>query len=152
MSMYASWTHGNGLTVESPENFGRVGHFGWGADMDITHGKASWMHIALPTPVIVADTRLELVRCFLMFRAENCFIRAVHVYDGSGKLQEFENLEYEGEHRLGLDNRNTFNLAQPHSVAWGIGISLNVVAAIGFDSQIPPSRFILASAGADYLS
>jgi hypothetical protein len=33
MALYASWTHGNAITVESPENFASLGHVGWGADM-----------------------------------------------------------------------------------------------------------------------
>jgi hypothetical protein len=31
MRLYASWVHGNALTVETPENLAGVGHFGWGA-------------------------------------------------------------------------------------------------------------------------
>ena len=82
MSFQASWIHGNALTVENPENLNRVGHFGWGADMDVKHGKSSWFHIALPTPVIVAGARSKLIRVFLMFKSEVGSIRNVHVYDG----------------------------------------------------------------------
>ena len=39
MGFQASWIHGNALTVENPENLNRVGHFGWGADMEVKHGK-----------------------------------------------------------------------------------------------------------------
>lgn len=152
MGFHASWVHGNALTVESPENLNRVGHFGWGADMSVKPGKESWFHIALPTPVIVSDVRSNLIRVFLMFESELGSIRNVHVYDGSFKIQEFNDLMSEGEHRLGLDGMNTFNLAQPHSVAFGIGVSFFFIASIGFDSAIPPSRLILASAGGDYIT
>lgn len=152
MAMQASWVHGNALTVESPGNLARVGHFGWGADMAIQPGKGSWFHIPLPTPVIVGDVRAQLLRVFLMFSSDPGAgeIRNVHVYDGSSKPQEFNDLHLEGDHRGGLDGANTFNLSNPHTVAWGIGVTFFYQAAIGFDTQIPPARLILASAGADY--
>jgi hypothetical protein len=150
MGFYASWVHGNAIAVENPENLSRLGHFGWGGDMQVQPGKSSWFHVALPTPVIVNGARSSLVRVFLMFESEQGSIRNVHVYDGSSKVQEFNNLMLSGEHRTALDGANTFNLAAPHSVAFGIGISFLFIADIGFDSAIPPSRLILASAGGDY--
>ncbi|MFE1744054.1 hypothetical protein [Coleofasciculus sp. H7-2] len=55
-----------------------------------------------------------------------------------------------GEHRIALDGVNTFNLTNPHTVIFGIGVSFLFIADIGFDSAIPPSRLILASSGGDY--
>ncbi|MGE5444418.1 MAG: DUF6623 family protein [Ignavibacteriales bacterium] len=152
MPMHASWVHGNALTVESPENLARVGHYGWGADMLVQPGKGSWFHIALPTPVITGDIRTKLYRVFLLFRGDSGSIRNVHVYDGSSKIQEFNDLMFEGEHRLVLDGQNTFNLATPHTVAWGVGISFFFVASIGFDTTIPPARLILGAAGGDFFT
>jgi len=150
MSFQASWIHGTALTVENPENLNRVGHFGWGADMEVKHGRSSWFHIALPTPVIVAGARSKLIRVFLMFKSEVGSIRNVHVYDGPSKVQEFNNLLSTGEHLSSLDPVNTFNLTSPHTVIFGIGVSFLYTADIGFDSAIPPSRLIVSSAGGDY--
>ncbi|KAJ9661771.1 hypothetical protein H2198_001736 [Neophaeococcomyces mojaviensis] len=152
MKLYASWTHGNALTVESPENLNRVGHNGWGADMSVKAGKSSWFHIPVPTPVIVGDVRSQFQKFFLLFSADGGQIREVHIYDGSSKIQEFNGLNLAGEHRLSLDGANTFNLSTPHVVRWGIGITFAFTASIGFDSQIPPSRLIVASAGADFMA
>jgi hypothetical protein len=127
----------------------RLGHFGWGADMQIAPGKECWFHIPLPTPVIPNNSQSSLVRVFLMFEAEQGSIRSVHVYDGSSKVQEFNGLHLEGEHRFSIDGVNTFNLAKPHGSLFGIGVSF-LFSAIGFDSAIPPSRLIVASAGGDY--
>ena len=123
MPLYASWVHGNAVTVETPESLDRVGHFAWGGDMAIKPGKASWFHIPIPTPVIVNDVRTQLHRVFLLFDAVSGRIANLHVYDGSSKVQEFEGIDRTGEHRIGLDNQNTFDLAEPHTVAFGIGIS-----------------------------
>lgn len=152
MVMHASWIHGNALTVETPEHLARVGHYGWGADMAIMSGQASWFHIPLASPVIVADARTQLHRVFVLFRSDSGSIRNVHVYDGSSKVQEFNDILLSGEHRLGLDGRNTFNLIRPHAVIWGIGISFFFIADIGFDSQIPPARLILGAAGGDFFT
>ena len=118
--------------------------------MAIKPGQSSWFHIPLPTPVITADGRSALERVFVMFRTESCSIRAVHVYDGSSKVQEFNDLFASGEHRTGLDAQNTFELSAPHTVAFGIGISFFVIADIGFDSPIGDGRLIVASGGGDY--
>ena len=152
MVLHATWIHGNALTVESPEHLARVGHFGWGADMAISPGQASWFHIPLATPVIVGDVRTKVQRLFLMFETDPGAgdIRNVHIYDGSGKVQEFNNLNLSGEHRTALDGENTFTLSAPHTVVWGMGISFFFQAAIGIDSPIPPSRLIVASAGGDF--
>src|SRR4051812_14074034 len=123
MALYASWVHGNALTVESPQNLARVGHFGWGADMAIIPGKASWFHIPLPTPVIIGDKRTTVQTLFLLFKTNSGTIRNVHIYDGSSQVQQFNDLDLDGEHRLSLDGQNTFKLKQPHAVLWGMGIT-----------------------------
>ena len=114
-------------------------------------GKASWFHIPLPTPVIVGDARTSVQKLFLMFLAQNCEIRAVHIYDGSSKVQELNGLHLSGEHRTGLDGQNTVNLSAPHTVIFGIGIAFLVQASIGFDTPIR-TRLIVASAGGDFTS
>jgi len=150
MTFNASWVHGNALTVESPANLDRVAHFGWGADMQIKPGKASWFHIPLPTPVILADAGTSLERVFVMFKTDSGEIRNVHLWDGSSRFHEFNDLNLEGDHSSGIDGLNTFNLPTPHRVLFGIGISFFFQASIGFDSAIPPPRLILATAGGDY--
>lgn len=151
MGKHTSWVHGNAVTVESPENLVREGHYGWGADMLIEPGKASWFHIPIPTPVLVNDARASLHRVFLMFKSEWGSIHSLHVYDGSSKPQEFHDLLLQGEHRLTLDAENTFVLEKPHPVVWGIGISFHFVAGIGADNSVPPARLIVAAAGAELM-
>ena len=151
MSLQASWMHGNAVSVESPENCLRVGHFGWGGDFALKPGKASWFHIPVPTPVIVDGVRTRVQRFFVLFSAENCEIRGVHVYDGSSKIHEFNNLHSRGEHRTGLDGANTFDIPAPHTVVFGMGLSFLVQADIGFDTVIN-TRLIVATAGADFLT
>jgi hypothetical protein len=60
--------------------------------MAIKPGQSSWFHIPLATPVIIGDVRAQVQRQFLMFDASSGSIRNVHIYDGSGKVQEFNDL------------------------------------------------------------
>ncbi|HYX25335.1 MAG TPA: DUF6623 family protein [Thermoanaerobaculia bacterium] len=153
MAKHSNWVHGNALTVESPENLLRVGHYGWGADMLIQPGKGSWFHVPLPTPVIVNDVRTQLQRVFILFKSEFGSIHNVHVYDGSSKPQEFNDLVLNGEHRLNLDPQNTFLLEKPHPVVWGIGISFYFAADASLDTEpLPPARLIVGAAGGELLA
>lgn len=51
MLKQASWTHGNSVVVEQPENLSSIHRFGWGTDLLFIPGRASWCHIPIPTPV-----------------------------------------------------------------------------------------------------
>ena len=139
MALYASWVHGNAVQVESPENFVSVGHYGWGGDASLAPGKGSWFHIPIATPVITGDVRTTVQRLFVLYKAENCEVRNVHVYDGSAQVQQLNNLHLTGEHRTGLDNANTFDLAAPHRTpscsAWASHSSCRPQSAL-----TPPSK------------
>ncbi len=152
MAKYASWVHGNALTIESPENLARVGHFGWGADMLLQPGKASWFHVALPTPVLVAE-RTKLQTVFLLFKTDAgmALIETVHIYDGFCKLQEFNDLHLDGAHHLEVDEQNTFSLPAPREIQHGVGISFFCVAPSNLGDGVVSSQVILASAGADFV-
>jgi hypothetical protein len=113
--------------------------------------KETWFHIPLPTPVIVGDRRTTLQRVFLLFRSDGGRIENVHVYDGSSQIQLFNDLDLQGEHRVALDRQNTFILAHPHTVAWGVGISFFFRGGGGFEGG-PGGRLILAAAGGDFFS
>jgi hypothetical protein len=152
MALTATWVHGNALTVETPGNCAAILHKGWGTDLLINSGTETWFHIPISTPVLINDVRAQLVRVFILFETTpgDGFIGNVHVYDGAFNPQQFNDLNLAGEHRTGLDGANTFTLAQPHTVAFGIGISFRFVAAVGFDSAVGPFLVRIATAGADF--
>jgi len=153
MGLYASWNHGNALTVENPENLTQIVHFGWGTEMLIAPSKRSWFHISLPTPVLVNGVQSKLLRCFLLFRTVSGSIRNVHVYNGRKILEEFNNLNLTGTHYDGVDTTNTFKLANPPSVSLGIGISFlfqaDTFTGGPVGSMVPP-QLTVTSAGGDF--
>lgn len=151
MALNASWVHGTALTVESPQNLARKGYFGWGADMVLSPNPegGSWFHIPLPTPVIVGDNRTFVQTFFLLCWTDGGVIQEVDIWDGPNKVREFVALAVHGEHRLGLDNANTFKMEQGHSVNWGMGISFFFANAGGSEGGLG-GRLILAAAGGDF--
>lgn len=148
MAMQAVWTHGNALTIESPERLDSAVRFGWGTDVTVKGGQGSWLHIPLASPVIVDGDRTRLERVFILFKSEAGSIRDVHVFDGANRFREFGNLNCTGDHRNGLDAANTFNFPQAHSVSWGIGISFWFVCDPGATSAM----LSVVSAGGDFIS
>jgi hypothetical protein len=148
MGRYLHWAHGNALTAESPENleFGEQ-HRGWGADIIIRSGEGSWFHVPLPVPAVVDEYPVYLKRTFLLFKTEaNAFLRNVHVYDGSKRLQEFNDLHFDGDFTTLIVPANTFELGSPHRVQRGIGLSFFIQGTLG----PVPNRVVVTSAGAEY--
>jgi hypothetical protein len=145
----AMWVHGNALAVQSPESLEVNGRLGWGADLRVRPGKSTWLHIPVPTPVIIGEVRASLMRVFLLFDARGGRFTAVHVWDGVNKVQQFDGLDLSGNH-VAVDGVNTFKLDRPHRVVTGIGVSAVFTAPIGFDTSIAATRLIVAAAGADF--
>ena len=146
MPLHASWIHGNAVQVENPENLQRMGHFGWGADMDFIDSTGTWLHVPLPTPVIVGGVRTTIDTIFLMFKSEHCQIQQIHVYDGASKVGGVNQALLTGDHLTGLDGWNTHHIV-PHTVLWGMGISFFVQASIMRNVR---RRLIVGAAGGDF--
>ena len=150
MALHASWVHGNALTVETPANFVSIKPMGWGTDLEFRPDRYSWLHIPIPTPVIVKDVRATVQTFFLLHNSSNAFLREVHIFDGQNRIHA-ENLRTGSawqQHAAELDPYNTFTLPQPHSVRWGMGISFLVYGST------PPGKptFTVVSAGADFMA
>lgn len=157
MTLHASWTHGNALTVENPENVARNGRFGWGADILMVDGRGGWFHIPVPTPVIELEGRTKVQKLFMLFEsAPGGTITSVHIWDGPTQIQQFNGLSLTGQHRGGLDAQNTFTLTAPHTVSWGMGISFfyqdTAINGSGIFGPPVQSRLIVSAAGGDFVA
>ncbi len=147
MAMQAFWTHGNALTIETADNLVSATRFGWGTDVVMKPGQASWFHVPLASPVIADGVRTRLQRVFVLFKSEGGSITNVHLYDGVAKFAAFDGIAFQGDHRNGLDGSNTLELASPHSVLFGIGISFRFAAAPRSSAQLS-----VATAGGDFIN
>jgi hypothetical protein len=149
MPLHASWTHGNAVRVESPENFKSIKPMGWGTDLEFIPDRQSWLHIPVPTPVIVKDVRVKVQTFFLLFTSDSAFLNEVHIFDGPARIQTFLTHGKWGKHGNGIDADNTFKLSTPHSVAWGMSISCLFKGSDSIEVIVRPKLSVIA-AGADF--
>jgi hypothetical protein len=148
MLKQASWTHGNSVVVEQPENLSSIQRSGWGTDLLFIPGGASWCHIPIPTPVIMNDQRANVQNLFLLFECSTeGSIRQVHIWDGSILVQQFNDINLEGDH-TGVDASSTFTLGSPHQVSFGMSISFRFQAS---PDNTAPTLLKITSAGADFI-
>ena len=150
MALYASWSHGNALTVETPENFKSIRHMGWGTDLEFIPDRQSWFHVPIATPVIVDGRRAKVKNFYLLFDSDQAFLRDVHIFDGPNLVERFHPAATPwGPHGGGIDKDNTFTLAAAHPVSWGMGISFRMTASDAIEVPVRPTLRVV-TAGADF--
>jgi hypothetical protein len=126
-----------------------INHLGWGTVVGMFPGSAQWFHIPIPTPVIVDDRRLEMVRFFLFWQIEgNGELAKVDLYDAGVRLfpgfkPKAVYLPYGPGQHLHIDAYSTFELMQPPAGKFGFGISF-LVKCTG------PTKLTVTAAGADF--
>jgi hypothetical protein len=149
MSLHASWTHGNAVRVETPENFKSIRPMGSGTDLEFVPDRWSWMHIPIPTPVIVKDVRVKVQTLFFLFTSDSAFLREAHIYDGPARIHTINTHGSWGNHGNGIDEQNTFKLPTPHPVSWGMSISCLFQGSDSIEVIVRPKLLVVA-AGADF--
>jgi hypothetical protein len=108
-----------------------------------------WIHIPIPTPVLIANARVSLDKVFYLFHAASgAALTHIDVYDGRNKLAS-ENAHVlngiEGDYSQGIDtDRNSTRLPEQPQIIWGVSVSLLV-------SGGGSGRFYVATAGADFI-
>ena len=115
----------------------------WGAFFRIGPNVENWIHIPIPTPVIVEDKRATLGRVMALFRIDGGALQHVLVLDGPNLILDRPGLDISGDHSGGLDSSNSFDVNHD-GIAWGVGFSLN------FRAFGAPADLYIASAGGDF--
>jgi hypothetical protein len=153
----ANWTHGLSVQVEDPSRIASLVRLGYQAEVR-TYGQ-TWVHFAIPTPVIQSGSRLRLARVRLLWGTDNVYytlppmpigaaIYAVHVWDGNKKLAEFGEVPTIGVSNLyGYDPTNPFDIPGSPYVYYGVGISLLIDAPVGINLRSAGGEFYIYSSG-----
>lgn len=146
MPLHASWVHGNSVTIETPQSVKRQTPRGEGSNIDLHPGAATWLHIAIPTPVIVDGVRVRAERFFLLLStASGATITDVHLWDGLHRIRE-QTTTLVGNHSA-IDPFNTF---RPLGVYFAqVGMSISFRARATNDNHGGHS-FTVFSAGGDF--
>lgn len=97
MALTASWTHGNVAVLENPGNLPvKTIPRGWGVEFYFPRSEneniALWIHVPVPTPVLINDVRGSVLRYFLLFACDPNLghIDTVQLYDGQGPHSELQ--------------------------------------------------------------
>jgi hypothetical protein len=182
----ATWAHGNAVVAQHPaggalqdmdgRNFTSVVGYREGSSA-VYEGTGStapqnsdtWFHIPVPTVSWLPTTvgggpsgRAFLDNFCVLFRAENCSVTEIHVWDGGQKrLAEIVDLQMTGDWTAygasrtsgGVTMKNLFTIREQglsartvrHAMLFGLGISLKV----NFNGP-HPRRIVFLGAGASW--
>lgn len=150
MALHAMWVHGNAYTpAENPasglENVNGIGwtdvvglRQGWGVTYQGRAGHSGVFHVAIPTPVIVNNSRAKLKKFFIHFNARDAReldgaagrganITQIDLWDGPNRIRTMGPFRLFGNflNRNGLnDALATFN--QMPEMRFGLGMSVFV--------------------------
>ncbi|MEV4569477.1 DUF6623 family protein [Nonomuraea sp. NPDC049419] len=146
--LYASWASGY---AAFPETAGlRTFRQGFGVTFTIPAGRAEWIHLPVPTPVIVGNDRANLEKVIVLYHArQNNELIEVHVFDGPRRISKFSGMRFTGDHSQGVEGglspKNVFVVRQP-DIAFGIGVTL----LVSNTSRTTDSEFFISSFGGDF--
>jgi hypothetical protein len=115
---------------------------GWGVRLDGNANSSNWLHLAIPTAVIVEDQRLRIDSVMLRLKASGSSIVAVHVYDGETKIAAHDALSLSPSDW----SMSRFDVSSTPLVFWGIGISFKVQY-----SSASVRALEISAGGADFL-
>jgi hypothetical protein len=141
---HAMWVHGHSMQIEHEERLASALRTGYGITIDGKPGTDNWFHFAVPTPVIVDDSRLRVGSVMLVFKtmSADAVVRHVHVYDGANKIAEHNDIDLHGD--AGFVR---FEIPSSGGAEFGIGISIGV--SFGVESMPHSMEFV--AAGCDFL-
>jgi hypothetical protein len=148
---HAMWVHGHSMTVEHPDRLASVWRAGFYVRINGRSAQNTWLHFAVPTPVIVDGNRLRGGAALVRFRTTptDAWVAAVHVYDGERKIASHDGLH---EAPSGWEMKR-FDIVGNPEIRWGLGISINV--AFHIDSAAADGklawRIDISSVGCDFL-
>jgi hypothetical protein len=115
---------------------------------------STFFHFSIPTPVILSDRRSSLLRVFVLWKGTGGFpaLLNVSVFDGPNSVGPISPIDPTQPGRDGTGGfgdlvvgATRFDLATPHSVKFGIGVSL------GFGFSGGDTDLTFTSAGADFM-
>jgi len=156
-ALFATWTHGCSAVCENLRTPTYALYQGSGVTFTKPGGGEDWIHVPIPTPVIVQNVRARLHKVFCLFDAQaGAEVINFHVFDGGLRIGSRDGTSLTGNH-LGIDDpkaipnefhRNWFEFGQfdydgRPDIFFGIGVTLKV--------RFPTaeSKFFIPTAGAD---
>lgn len=143
----ASWTHGTSVQVETPQTVKSITRYAFFTRIVGKKGQGTWVHFAIPTPVIADGQRLRLESAMIRFRSASphACIAHFHVCDGEERFFMHDHINIAQDWGTPLHRE----VIRPERVLlWGIGISLYLQFNGNTDAE---NTIELAAAGGDFI-
>lgn len=145
---FASWIHGTTGQIEHPERVTSILRAGCFLEVKGREGVQTWLHYAIPTPVIVGDQRMRIDSVMLRYAVPDAdtTVAAIHVYDGERRIAVHERAPRPREWQV-----PRFDVPGNPEVLWGIGVSINLQWGRDEPRRSESWRIRFASAGCDFI-
>ncbi|MGW4800383.1 DUF6623 family protein [Nonomuraea sp. NPDC004297] len=146
--LHSSWVPGY---AAFPENAGlRTFRQAFGVTFTIPPNGTEWIHLPIPTPVILANDRANLDKVLILLHTRlNTSVIEVSVWDGPIRVFLNTNMDLRGDWSQGLkgplESGNVFHV-QKTDVRYGINVTLRVRNL----SPTGDGEFSLTSFGGDF--
>jgi hypothetical protein len=143
----AAWVHGSSVQIEQPQNVKSVLRQSFFTRIVGKRGTGTWVHFAVPTPVIVEGRRLKLESAMIRFRCNSSAVSVAHfhVCDGEDRFFRHDNINIVQGWNTPLHRE----VIRPERVVlWGIGISIFIAFNGSSDAE---NTIELAAAGGDFI-
>ncbi len=140
--VYALGIHGSSIQVEFPEHLTQIRRTGWGTLLEQNGQTDNWFHFDIPTPRVMADTRIFWFTkaYFTADLNENVRIEKIHLRSGD-ELRTVKNVTYTGRKLINeIIGQETERSVFP--------ISLSIYAR--FLTGTPKGQIIFRHAGAEF--
>ena len=84
---HALWVHGHSAEIEYPDRVASIVRKGYYVRVEGNPSTTNWLHIAVPTAVIVDDARMRPMNVQFRYKAaDGGSVGAVHAYDGERRI------------------------------------------------------------------
>lgn len=146
---HAMWAHGHEVQIEAPERLTMVQRIGSCLHIQGKPFTGNWLHLAVPTPVIVDGARHCVGSVLMRFHTgPGTTIDAVHIYDGERLIDPHNGLGLSAKAGYATVR---FDVPTHPSINWGLGVSIGV--KFGDGANLPPDKLTLdlSSVGCDFV-
>jgi hypothetical protein len=122
---YAMWIHGHAVQPQK-EGYHLSKEFKSHCASFLTYG-TQYFHFAVPTPVIVENTRAKLNKVIVLYSTTgSARIRYVQVREPNWQPKRIFEGSLSGDHSESLDSQNTWSVSPPHEMQFGLSVTVCV--------------------------
>lgn len=146
----AMWCHGHSVRIEHENQLQDIWRAGMFVRITGRPNAETWIHYAIPTPVISDDHRLQagsvMIRC--QTTLNDIWIAAVHIYDGEKLISRHDD-KHDGDNNW---RYYRYSISGQPDISWGLGLSIKLKTALATQVDTREAfKINISSVGCDFL-